>query len=131
MKPIFNKKCISCHGGVKQKAGFSLLFQEEALGKTESGKPAIVPGHPEESELIKRIIANDPEERMPYKHPALSSDEISILTKWVKQGAKWGEHWAYVPVTEPNVPSISNSWIKNNIDQYIFSKLKEEKIDPC
>ena len=130
VKPILNKKCISCHGGVKQKAGFSLLFREEALGNTESGKPAIIPGHPEQSELIRRITANDPEERMPYKHPALSPDEISILTKWVKQGAKWGEHWAYVPVTEPNVPSISNSWIKNNIDQYIFSKLKEEKIDP-
>ena len=38
VKPILNKKCISCHGGVKQKSGFSLLFEEEALGKTESGK---------------------------------------------------------------------------------------------
>jgi len=81
VKPILNKKCITCHGGVKQKAGFSLLFREEALGKTESGKPAIIPGHPELSEFIKRINAKDPEERMPYKHPALSSEEISILSK--------------------------------------------------
>jgi hypothetical protein len=47
IKPILNKNCISCHGGVKKQGGFSLLFQEEALGKTKSGKPAIVPGHPE------------------------------------------------------------------------------------
>ncbi len=130
VKPILNKKCITCHGGVKQKAGFSVLFREEALGNTESGKPAIIPGHPEQSEFIKRITAKDPEERMPYKHPALSSEEIAILTKWVKQGAEWGEHWAYIPVTEPDVPSNSNSWIKNNIDHYIFSKLKEEKLSP-
>src|SRR6478736_4973183 len=76
VKPIFNKKCITCHGGVKQKSGFSLLFREEALAAhTESGKPAIVPGKPEESELIRRITAKDPDERMPYKHEALSSAE--------------------------------------------------------
>ena len=67
VKPIFNKKCITCHGGVRRKANFSLLFRSEALGKTESGKPAIVPGHPEESEMIRRISLKDPEDRMPYK----------------------------------------------------------------
>jgi hypothetical protein len=130
VKPILNKKCISCHGGVKQKSGFSLLFEEEALGKTESGKPAIVPGHPEQSELIRRITANDPDERMPYKHAPLTSAEVDILQKWIKQGAKWGEHWAYVPVKEEPVPDHSYPWIKNDIDQFIYSKLKEEKLSP-
>ena len=68
VKPIINAKCITCHGGVKAKAGFSLLFREEALAKTKSGKPAIIPGDADHSELIKRITASDPEERMPYKH---------------------------------------------------------------
>ena len=90
VKPIINKKCISCHGGVKQEAGFSMLFEEEALGITESGKPAILPGNPDESELIKRITHSDPNERMPYKHEALSKDEIDILRQWIKEGAKWG-----------------------------------------
>ena len=54
VKPIFNKKCITCHGGVKQKAGFSLLFREEALGNTKSGKPAIIPGNPDHD---RRIIS--------------------------------------------------------------------------
>src|SRR5687767_934231 len=68
VKPIFNKKCITCHGGVKRQGGFSVLFRSEALANTESGKPAIIPGEPGKSELIRRLTLNDPEERMPYKH---------------------------------------------------------------
>ena len=130
VKPILNKKCIICHGGVKQKGGFSLLFREEALGNTESGKPAIIPGKPGESELIRRITANDPDERMPYKHEPLSKAEINILRQWIKQGAQWGEHWAYVPVKQEEVPDYNNKWIRNDIDQFIYKKLKEEKLNP-
>ena len=67
VKPIINKYCITCHGGVRQKGGFSLLFREEALAKTESGKRAIIPGDADNSEMIRRITLNDPEERMPYQ----------------------------------------------------------------
>ncbi|HEY1870070.1 MAG TPA: c-type cytochrome domain-containing protein, partial [Chitinophagaceae bacterium] len=68
VKPIFNKKCIICHGGVRRKSGFSLLFRSEALAINKSGKPAIIPGDPEHSEMIRRLTSNDPDERMPYKH---------------------------------------------------------------
>src|SRR5882672_3029072 len=98
VKPIFNKNCITCHGGVRQKGGFSLLFREEALAKTKSGKFAIIPGDPGHSELIRRITLHDPEDRMPYKHDPLPQAEIDILRRWIKEGAHWGEHWAYVPV---------------------------------
>jgi hypothetical protein len=131
VKPIFNKKCIACHGGVKQKAGFSLLFREEALGNTESGKPAIIPGKPDESELIRRISLEDPEERMPYKHEPLSKEEIEILTQWIKEGAEWGEHWAYVPVKEEVVPATKSDWVKNDIDPFILEKLNAEKLTPA
>ncbi len=130
VKPILNKKCIACHGGVKQQGGFSVLFREEALQKTESGKYAIVPGKPGQSEMIKRITNTDPEERMPYKHEPLSGEEISILKKWIKQGAKWGRHWAYVPVEQQEIPNEKNAWIKNSIDQFVYNKLKKEKIEP-
>jgi hypothetical protein len=130
VKPIINKKCISCHGGVKQEAGFSLLFQEEALGPTESGKPAIIPGDPDGSELIRRISLNDPEERMPYKHEALSEDEIKTLRQWVSEGAKWGEHWAYVQVKKQNVPDYNEKWIRNDVDRFIFEKLDEQGMKP-
>jgi hypothetical protein len=139
VKPIINKSCITCHGGVRQKGGFSLLFREEALAKTESGKIGIVPGDPGKSEMIRRINLKNPEERMPYKHDPLSNEEIDILTKWVKQGAQWGEHWAYVPVKDVPVPqpatffgliNKTSDWAKNTIDNFIEQKLDEQDLKP-
>lgn len=130
VKPILNKKCISCHGGVKQQGGFSVLFREEALANTKSGKPAILPGDPEQSEFIKRLKSNDPEERMPYKHPALNNEEIDLLSKWIKQGAKWGNHWAYVSVKPTPLPDIESDWTRNNLDKFILAKLEENQLKP-
>ena len=106
VKPIINKNCITCHGGVRQKAGFSLLFREEALAKTKSGKPAIIPGDADNSEIIRRLTLTDPEERMPYKHDPLSKENIDIIRRWINEGAHWGKHWAYVPVTKVEVPEL-------------------------
>src|SRR5438309_2721435 len=78
VKPIINKKCITCHGGVKRENNFSLLFRSEALAKNKSGKFAIIPGDPEHSEMIRRLTLKDPEERMPYHHTPLSEHEIAI-----------------------------------------------------
>jgi len=141
VKPIFNKKCITCHGGVRRKAGFSLLFRTEALAKNESGKVAIIPGDPDHSEMIRRLTLKDPEERMPYKHDALSKDEINILKRWIKEGAPWGDHWAYVAVKPVEVPKPKSSlfglisakkidWAKNDIDYFIYDKLQQEKLSP-
>src|SRR5688500_9363717 len=66
IRPILNQNCTSCHGGVRQKNGVSFIYREEALGKGKSGKPTIVPGKPEKSELIARLVSTDPEARMPY-----------------------------------------------------------------
>ncbi len=130
VKPIINKKCITCHGGVKAKAGFSLLFREDALAKTESGKPAIIPGDPEGSELVRRITNHNPEERMPYKHEPLNKEEISIFKRWIKQGAQWGDHWAYLPIKKVEVPDVEDKWIHNDVDKFIFAKLEDEKLKP-
>ncbi|RYG03582.1 MAG: DUF1553 domain-containing protein, partial [Chitinophagaceae bacterium] len=130
VKPIINSKCISCHGGVKREGGFSLLFRSEAVAKTESGKPAIIPGDPGASEMIRRLKLDDPEERMPYKHDALSANDISILSRWVKEGAIWGDHWAYVAVQPVTVPDIKDPWIRNDVDRFILSKINAEKLKP-
>ncbi|MBC7948313.1 MAG: DUF1553 domain-containing protein [Chitinophagaceae bacterium] len=130
VKPILNKNCITCHGGVRAKAGFSLLFREEALAKTESGKYAIIPGDPEGSEMIRRITLNDPEERMPYRHDPLSKKDISTLKRWIRQGAEWGDHWAYLPVKPVELPDVSNEWAKTDLDKFIFSRLEEAKLKP-
>src|SRR5450432_1399540 len=141
VKPILNKNCITCHGGVRRQADFSLLFRSEALKKTKSGKYAIVPGYADRSEMIRRIKLTDPEERMPFKHTPLKNEEIEILTKWINQGAKWGDHWAYVPVKKEEVPVPQPSffglipakkidWVKNDIDYFIYDKLQSEKLQP-
>jgi Protein of unknown function (DUF1553)/Protein of unknown function (DUF1549)/Planctomycete cytochrome C len=130
VKPILNRKCIACHGGVKQQGGFSLLFEEEAKSKTKSGKYAIVPGHAEDSEMIRRLTLHDPEERMPYKADPLSKDEINILTKWIDQGAEWGQHWAYKSVEKPEIPDVDSDWKRNNIDAYVFEKQEDMGLKP-
>jgi hypothetical protein len=141
VKPIFNKKCIACHGGVRRQSDFSLLFRVDALGKTKSGKPAIVPGDPEHSELMRRITLHDPEDRMPYKQAALSDLEIGTLRRWIKQGAKWGDHWAYLPVRPVAVPGLKSrfwgiggtpgkDWVRDPIDFFIYDKLRGIGLSP-
>ncbi len=140
VKPIINKHCIACHGGVKKSGGFSLLFEEEAFGKTESGHPAIIPGDAEHSEFIKRLTSDDPEARMPYDAPPLTEEEISVLTRWVEQGAKWGEHWAYslpekVKVPRPRFAMASlfgwgnSTELHSEIDYFIKERHGEHNLD--
>jgi hypothetical protein len=121
VKPILNKHCLSCHGGVQKQGGFSLLFQEEALAKAESGLYPIIPRNASKSELIKRINHHDPELRMPYEKDPLSKKEIQILTKWINQGAEWSDHWAYVPLKKPSSP--------NGIDFYIQKTARNNGLD--
>ena len=141
VKPILNKNCITCHGGVRRQANFSLLFRSDALAKTKSGKFAIIPGDPDHSEMIRRITLKDPEERMPFKHEPLSEDQINILRRWIKQGAQWGDHWAYIPVKQEPIPKPEASffglipakkidWVKNDIDYFIYDKLQQQKLQP-
>lgn len=142
VKPILNKNCIVCHGGVKRQSGFSLLFRSEALAKNKSGKPAIIPGDAEHSEMIRRLTLKDPEERMPYKHQQLSSKDIKVLSDWVEQGAKWGDHWAYLSVKEVAIPGSKKDfwglfsaskpdWVKNDIDFFIYDKIRKEQLEPA
>lgn len=142
IKPLLNKHCLSCHGGVRRKGGFSLLTREFALAPNESGKPAIVPGHPEQSEMIRRLRCEDPEARMPYKEDPLDPSDIALLTRWIKEGAAWDRHWAYRSLEAPEVPNIksgflyffskeNNNWVKNNIDNYIFKRLQQEHLTPA
>ncbi|AQG82643.1 DUF1553 domain-containing protein [Spirosoma montaniterrae] len=141
IKPILNKNCIACHGGVKKASGFSLLFKHEALAPAKSGKPAIIPGDADNSELIRRLTLTDPDERMPLDHPPLKPDEIDLLTKWIDQGAEWGDHWAYQRVERPDVPEVGTfwsrlglaesdetKWVKNEIDHFILRELETQNL---
>lgn len=131
IRPIFNKNCVDCHGGIKQKGGMNVLYRSELLKKGESGNPAVVPGHPEKSELIARVTSDDPQKRMPYKKEPLSKEEIKDLKTWIRQGAKWEKHWAYQKVEKVSPPSVKNDdWVRNEIDRFVLSRLREKGYEP-
>ena len=135
IKPIINDKCIACHGGVEQNAGLSFLFEQQALGNTDEGSPAIIPGNAKKSRLIQRLLEKDPELRMPYEKPALSKEEIDLFVKWIDQGANWGTHWAYIPPKKSKIPRVNQSFnkkefIQNPIDNFIAAKMENQKLKP-
>ncbi|WP_304237894.1 DUF1553 domain-containing protein [Jiulongibacter sediminis] len=129
IKPILNKRCIACHGGVKKQGGVSFLFEEEAKSKGKSGKMTIVEGDAHASEMIRRLTLNDPEERMPFEADPLPEEEIELLTQWIEQGAKWGEHWAYQEVEKPEIPDQGQDWSKNEIDHFVVAKAEEKGLE--
>ncbi len=140
IKPILNKNCITCHGGVKKNSGLSFLFKEEAMGLAESGKRVIIPGNASASELIRRLKETDPELRMPYQKPKLSESEIKLFERWIDQGAEWGEHWAYSLPEEVPLPPISQQagyiadketpFQKNGIDQFVLARMNDNLLHP-
>ncbi|MEA3213531.1 MAG: hypothetical protein QOE70_6588 [Chthoniobacter sp.] len=97
IRPILNTHCLKCHGGVKEAGKLNLQFREQALRPGETGEIAVVPGKPEESAFIERLTTDDKSERMPKKEPPLPKDKIELLRRWIAEGAKWEDHWAYQP----------------------------------
>src|SRR6266576_2109849 len=131
IRPILNQNCAPCHGGVRQKNGVSFIFRDEALGKGKSGKPTIVPGRPDESELIARVTSRDPEGRMPYHAPPLPPQQIALLRQWIKEGAKWEDHWAFVPPKPRLLPSVKRAdWARQPLDRFILARLEKESLEP-
>src|SRR5947208_549433 len=99
IRPILSDKCFVCHGPDAANNKSKLRFDTEAhaLADLGNGRRAIVPGHPEQSELVRRITAEDESLRMPpvYSTHKLTKQEIERLTEWVAQGARWQQHWAF------------------------------------
>ena len=93
VQPILASRCFSCHGPDPEmrKAGLRLDLAEWAMKKREGHRDAIVPGHPEKSELVKRIESKDPKYLMPQtahgEAKPMSANEIATLKEWIKQGA--------------------------------------------
>ena len=132
IRPILNGKCISCHGGVKQNGGLSLLNEAKAFAVTESGAPAILPGDPEHSELMRRVLHTDPEMRMPLDAEPLNETHIRLLENWIKSGAQWDMHWAWVrPDSAICPPAVRTGWGYNGIDAFVWRRLREAGLKPA
>ena len=129
--PILSARCASCHGGVKKTSGFTFTNSKTLFAPAKSGAIPIVPGKPENSEVIARIGHTDPDERMPPEGDALEPEEIETLKEWIASGAEWQEHWAFAPRNPGIVPLTKNSiWPANGIDHYVLAGLEAAGIEP-
>src|SRR5262245_46197907 len=99
IRPILSDTCFKCHGPDADKRQADLRFdQHDSALAVRDGRPAIVPGQAEASELVRRITAADPDERMPPPDSGLklSRQQIELLRRWIAQGAAWQAHWSFV-----------------------------------
>ena len=134
IRPILSDKCIQCHGfdEVARTTELRLDSREDSTADL-GGYAAIVPGHPEQSELVKRITSTDRETRMPpaKTKKELKPREILLLTEWIRQGAHYSDHWAFRPVVRSEFPIVKKKdWPRNAIDHFVLHHLEEAGLSP-
>ena len=131
IRPIFNSKCVACHGGVTKQGGISYIFREEALQRGNSGRLNVVPNKPHRSELIARVTSEDPLRRMPYGKDPLSEDEVFLLEQWIEEGAEWEDHWAFIAPKKESVPQQAMpDWGDHPVDAFVGIKLGDAGLHP-
>lgn len=135
VRPLLSKHCFKCHGPDEKarQAELRLDVSERAIGAAASGKQAIVPGRPDESELVRRVFSQDENEIMPP--PAarlpLTDDEKQILRTWIETGAEYVPHWAFVAPHEHALPPVQRAdWPRNPIDHFVLAKMESEGLAP-
>jgi hypothetical protein len=140
VRPILSEHCFKCHGqdDKSRKGGLRLDDRDAALKGGKSGDPAIIPGKSSSSELIRRVTAREPDDLMPpeeAKKP-LSTEQITVLKRWIDSGAAYQKHWAFIPPQRPDAPS-KNSFsfgsrfsIRNPIDAFAARELARVRLQP-
>ncbi len=132
IRPIFEERCIKCHGPEKQKAGFRVDQRAVMLKGGDSGLPGIVPGNPKGSALIDAVKGTDPDLKMPPKGDPLTAEQIALLEQWIAEGAVWpgqmeavakvtSDLWSLKPVVRPAVPKQAGA--ATAIDAFLLEKL--------
>ncbi len=128
VRPLLSRHCYVCHGPDpgSRESGLRLDRADSALASLESGLIPIVPGSPNESELIRRLTSREDDERMPpiKSGHTLSEKEIAILRRWIEAGAKFDDHWSFRPLAPVQPPDDqSDVWSRNPIDRFIVASL--------
>lgn len=127
IRPILSDKCFFCHGPDSEERKADLRLDIEAAAKEN----VIVPGKPDESELIFRLT--DPDDRMPPEKSgkSLTEAEIALLERWVREGAPYEAFWAYEAPKKHPTPAVENAvWPESWIDQFVLSRLEREGLEP-
>jgi Protein of unknown function (DUF1553)/Protein of unknown function (DUF1549)/Planctomycete cytochrome C/Concanavalin A-like lectin/glucanases superfamily len=138
VQPILASRCFSCHGPDPEmrKAGLRLDLAEWAMRKRPGRREAIIPGHPEKSELVKRIESKDPHYLMPQaargEAKPMSFGEIATLREWIREGAVYRPHWAFEAPRRPAVPmpQTAAASVKTPIDNFILARLEQAGLQP-
>ncbi|MBI3823560.1 MAG: DUF1553 domain-containing protein [Planctomycetes bacterium] len=128
IRPILSENCFLCHG--PSKAGRK---GDLRLDTKDGAATVLAHGKPDGSMLYKRITSTDPFERMPPAKSGkkLTDAQIELIRRWIEQGAKWQEHWAFIAPTRPELPMVKNAkWGRNPIDAFILARLEKEGITP-
>jgi cytochrome c553 len=147
VRPLLAEHCISCHGPQKQKGGLRLDSRETLLQGGDLG-PAVVPGKPAESLLLKAVGYADESLRMPPRGK-LTDRQIADLTQWVTDGAEYpsaaatakaasagggrdAPHWAFQPLSHPAVPAVKDAaWCRSPLDRFVLAKLEAAGLRPA
>ncbi len=135
IRPILSNNCFQCHGPdeSQRKSGLRLDDAKAALQPADSGAAAIVPGKPEDSELVTRVFSDEPDELMPPPDSgkSLKPEEKEALKAWVAAGAPMRTHWSYVAPRRPEVPAVKDeNWPKNELDRFVLAKLESQGLHP-
>jgi len=146
VRPVLADHCVKCHGPEKQKSELRLDSREAVIKGGDNG-PVVVPGKPEESDLIKSI-RHEGDSKMPEKEPKLPDEQIEALSTWVKMGMPWPEndkakptaqqeaaahHWSYQPITDPHPPEVKDAkkWAQSPLDHFVLAKLEAAGLEPA
>ncbi|MGD9632424.1 MAG: DUF1553 domain-containing protein [Pirellulales bacterium] len=136
IRPILSGNCYACHGPdeASREADLRLDRLPSVMRESGSGTTPIVPGHPEKSEIIRRISSDDEDAVMPPldSGKSLTPEQIELVRRWIQQGAPWKEHWSFAPCRRPELPGVSHrDWPRNAIDYFILAALDEKSWAPA
>ncbi len=135
IEPVLSDNCYHCHGPdtTARKADLRLDRPDLAFAPRKDGQPVIIRGNPSASAMIKRITSKDPNQMMPPpdSRRQLTPQQIALLTRWVKEGAVYQEHWSFTAPIRPQVPDVAQKdWPKNPIDHFVLAKLEQNGLAP-
>lgn len=135
IRPLLSDRCYACHGPDENTREAELRLDIEASAFASlagSGGQAFVKGNLNKSKAWQRIISSDPEVQMPppESHLSLSNGEKALIAKWIKQGAEWKEHWAFIPPSLPEIPAVHSDWARNPIDHFVARKWAAKELSP-
>ena len=134
VRPILSAKCFQCHGPDENTREADLRLDDSQAAYADlGGYAAIIPGDPNESELVRRIESTEEYEQMPPADSGkeLSPAEIAILRQWIASGGEYREHWAFVLPQRSSLPeNQASAWSNNEIDQFVLNRLEQAGLSP-